>query len=157
MERTVLITNLMNVSIPTAAGKVQTHTNALALFDRGKDSGGPRYRMHGFQNEAGNMTFDMVIPSFTWSIDPLVIRPGWPTRNFILAIDKLDLQIELHTDFANNLPPDVARFDGEHDDWSSLLLRKVLRYYHAPYIMLGQQHDADHARYVFGVEGVSPP
>ena len=156
MERTALITNLMNVSIPTPAGKVQTHTNALVLFDRGPDRGPAPYRMYGFQNEAGNPTFDMVIPSFEWSIDPLVVRPGTPTRNFVLTVAKMDLQIELHTDFANDQPLDIEHFHGEHN-WSDLLLRKVLRYYHAPYIMLGQQHDADHARYVFGVEVVSPP
>jgi hypothetical protein len=35
-------------------------------------------------------------------------------------------------------------------------MRKVLRYYHAPYVVLGQQFDVETVRKVFGVEGISP-
>lgn len=155
MERIALITNLLDVSIDTGFGKVKTHTNALVLSDQGPDDQtGARYRMHGFRNEAGNPTFDMVIPSFDWSIEPQSFR-----RKFALCFaGKSGPPIELYTDFANDLPLDIERLvltDNTRSTWGDLLLRKVLRYYHAPYIVLGQQLDADRARDALGVEGVA--
>lgn len=156
MERIALITNLLDVSIDTGFGKVQTHTNALVLSDRGADDKtGARYRMHGFRNEAGNPTFDMTIPSFDWSIEPQTYR-----RKFALCFaGKTGPTIELYTDFANDLPLDIERLeltDKTRSTWGDLLLRKVLRYYHAPYIVLGQQLEADRVCAALGVERVSP-
>ena len=154
MERIALITNLLDVSIDTGFGKVKTRTNALVLSDRGADDQtGARYRMHGFRNEAGNPTFDMIIPSFDWAIEPQSFR-----RRFALCFaGKLGPPIELYTDFGNDLPLDIERLDLTESNrrWGDLLLRKVLRYYHAPYIVLGQQLDADRARDALGVEGVA--
>jgi len=155
MERIALITNLLDVSIDTGFGKVKTHTNALVLSDRGPDDQtGARYRMHGFRNEAGNPTFDMVMPSFDWSIEPQAYQ-----RKFALCFaGKPGPTIELYTDFANDLPLDIERLDltdKTRSAWGDLLLRKVLRYYHAPHIVLGQQLDADRARDALGVEGVA--
>ena len=153
MERTVLITNLLDVSIDTGFGKVCTHTNALVLSDRGADDRtGARYRAHGFHNEAANPTFDLVLPSFDWTIEPQTYR-----RAFVLRFaDAAGPLIHLATDFANDLPLDVERWEGDRRDWSDELLRKVLRYYHAPYFVIGQQLDADQARRALGVVGVAP-
>jgi hypothetical protein len=148
-ERGVLITNLNDVSIDTGFGKVRTHTNALVLSDRGpKDDTGARYRAHGFHNEAGNPTFDLTLPSFDWTIEPQSYK-----RAFVLCFaGQANPRIVLTTDFANEEPLDIVSLD--RPDWGDLLLRKVLRYYHAPYIVLGQQLDADQAREVLGVEGI---
>ena len=154
-ERIVLITNLLDVSVDAGFGEVRMHTNALVLTDRITGSDGPRYRLHGFYNECGHLTFDMVLPSFDWTIEPQEYK-----RAFMLCVagaaGKSSAKIKLYTDFANDEPLDIERFDVTDDnrDWSGLLLRKVLRYYHAPYIILGQQFDADKARHVLGVESV---
>ena len=63
MERTVLITNLLDVSIETGLGNVMTYTNALVLSDRGDQEFGPRYRACGYHNEAINPTFTLMLPS----------------------------------------------------------------------------------------------
>jgi len=150
MERIVLITNLLDVSIDTGFGSVRTPTNALVLSDRGpKDGTGARYRMHGFHNEAGNPTFDLTLPSFDWTIEAQTYR-----RSFALCFVGKVPKIMLSTDFANDLPLDIERMDRTDVGWADVLLRKVLRYYHAPYIVLGQQLDADRAREVLGVESV---
>ena len=153
MERAVLITNLYDVSIETSFGRVGTHTNALVLSDRGPDEKtGPRYRAYGFRNEAGNPTFDLVLPSFEWTIEPQSYR-----RAFVLCVvGEPSARMTLTTDFANDLPLDIERLEGEdaRRGWSDLLLRKVLRYYHAPFIVLGQQHRTELARQAFGVKGV---
>lgn len=149
-ERSVLITNLMDVSVETAFGKFRTHTNALVLSDLGPDNlTGPRYRAHGFYNEAANLTFDMVVPSFDWSIEP----QSYP-RHFALCFANAPaLRLELFTDFANDAPPDVESWN-DGLSWQDALLRKVLRYYHAPYILLGQQFDADKTRGALGVVSI---
>jgi hypothetical protein len=158
MERTVLITNLLDVSIDTPFGRIGTRSNALVLEDRGsEEKTGPRYRAYGFRNEAGNSTFDLMLPSLKWTIEPQSYR-----RAFTLRIaekpnaEKPDVQMTLTTDFANELPLDIECLEGEaaRRSWEDLLLRKVLRYYHAPFIMLGQQHRTELARQAFGVEGV---
>ena len=151
MERTVLITNLLDVSIETGFGNVMTHTNALVLLDRGaKENSGPRYRAYGYHNEAANPTFSLMLPSFEWTIEPQEYR-----RAFALCVDGAP-RMMLTTDFANELPLDIARFEGAvaSRDWGDLLMRKVLRYYHAPYFILGQQLETERARKVLGVEGV---
>jgi hypothetical protein len=155
-ERYVLITNLLDVSIDAGFGKVRTHTNALVLTDQGAGSDGPRYRLHGFYNECGHLTFDMLLPSFDWTIEPQEYK-----RAFMLCVaggaGKPAAKIELLTDFANDQPLDIERFDVTDDNrstWGELLFRKVLRYYHAPYIVLGQQFEADKARQALGVESV---
>lgn len=149
-ERSVLITNLMDVSVDTGSVRLRTHTNALLLSDRGPDDGeNTRYRAYGFRNEAGNPTFDMIVPSFDWSIEPQSYQ-----RHFVLRFaDAPRLRLELFTDFANEAPLDVERWD-DGLSWQDALLRKVLRYYHAPYIVLGQQLDADKARAALGVESI---
>lgn len=153
MQRTILITNLLDVVVETPAGNVLTPSNALALHDRGPDERtGPRYRAYGFRNEAGNPTFDLVLPSFDWAIEPLSYG-----RAFMLCVAGLpDLKLRLTTDFANDLPLDIERLEGEDArfGWGDMLLRKVLRYYHAPYIVLGQQLETTRARAMLGVEGV---
>ena len=151
MERTVLITNLMDVSIETSFGNVRTHTNALALLDQGPESTGPRYRAYGFHNEAANPTFDLMLPSFEWSIEPQSYH-----RAFALCIaGQPGARMILTTDFANELPLDIERFEGEAASrgWGDLLVRKVLRYYHAPYFILGKQFSTEDARRVWRVEG----
>ena len=154
-EHIVLITNLMDVSIDAGFGTVRTHTNALVLTDRSAGSDGPRYRMHGFYNECGHLTFDMVLPSFDWTIEPQEYK-----RRFMLCVagasGKPPARIELLTDFANDETLDIERFDVTEDnrDWSGRLFRKVLRYYHAPYIVLGQQLNADEVRQALGVASV---
>lgn len=153
MEHVVLITNLIDAFVDTPFGKVRMHANALVLFDRGPEGNGPRYRAHGFHNEATNLIFDMVLPSFDWSIEPQSYK-----RAFVLVVAGApSVKIELHTDFANDEPLDVVRFevtDENYGAWSDALLRKVLRYYHAPYVILGQQFEADKVRGVLGVESV---
>jgi hypothetical protein len=154
MERIVLITNLLDVAIDTGFGKVLTHTNALVLSDRGPDDKtGAQYRAHGFRNEAGNPTFDLTLPSFDWAIEPLSYR-----RAFVLCFaGQAGPRITLTTDFANDAPLDIEHLEltGEVQyNWDDTLVRKVLRYYHAPYIVLGKQLDADLARKALGVEGV---
>lgn len=153
MERTVLITNLLDVVIDTGVGKVMTHTNALALCDRGPDERtGPRYRAHGFHNEAGNPTFDLMLPSFDWAIEPQSYR-----RAFALCFaGQPGPCMMLTTDFANDLPLDIVRLEGEdaRRGWSELLVCKVLRYYHAPYFVIGQQVETALARKALNVEGV---
>jgi len=153
MERTVLITNLLDVSIETGFGNVVTHTNALVLLDRGPDEKtGPRYRAYGFHNEAANPTFNLVLPSFDWTIEPQSYR-----RAFALCIvGQPGPRMMLTTDFANELPLDIERLEGEaaQRGWGDMLVRKVLRYYHAPYFILGQQLDTELARRALGVEGV---
>jgi len=151
LERVVLITNLLDVSIDTRSGKVRTHTNALVLSDLGaNDDSGARYRAHGFRNEAGNPTFDLTLPSFDWTIEPQAY-----TRCHVLCFaGKSAPKITLTTDFANDEPLDIERLDRTDNRWGDLLLRKVLRYYHAPYIVLGQQLDADQARRALGIESV---
>ena len=155
-EHIVLITNLRDVSIDAGFGKVCTHTNALVLTDRGAGSDGPRYRMHGFYNECGHLTFDMVLPSFNWTIEPQEYK-----RRFVLCVagasGKSPAKIELLTDFANDEPLDIERFDvtdNNRESWGVRLSRKVLRYYHAPYIVLGQQFEADKVRQALGVKSV---
>lgn len=153
MERTVLITNLLDVSIETGFGRVTTYTNALALSDRGpSENSGPRYRATGFHNEAANPTFDLVLPSFEWTIEPQSYR-----RSFALCIaGQPGPKLMLSTDFANDLPLDIELLEGEEArrGWGDLLVRKVLRYYHAPYFVLGQQLDTVLARKALDVEGV---
>jgi hypothetical protein len=153
LEHAVLITNLLDALIDTPFGKVRMRANALVLFDRGSKSSGPRYRIHGFYNEAANLTFDMVLPSFDWSIETQSYK-----RSFTLVVaGSPSVKIELHTDFANDEPLDIERWDmtdENRDAWSDALLRKVLRYYHAPYIVLGQQFETDVARLALGVESV---
>jgi hypothetical protein len=148
-ERIVLITNLTDVSIDTSFGKVLTHTNALVLSDRGPDDkSGARYRAHGFRNEAGNPTFDLILPSFDWTIEPQSFK-----RSFVLCFaGEPGPRIGLLTDFANDEPLDIEQWTGR--GWGDALLLKVLRYYHAPYIVLGQQLDAAQARKALGVESV---
>ena len=151
-ERTVLITNLLDVVFDTSAGKVMTHTNALVLCDRGPDAGsGPRYRAYGFSNEASNPTFDLVLPSFDWSIEPQSYQ-----RAFALCFaGQPGPCMMLTTDFANDLPLDIVRLEGEDAryGWGDLLMRKVLRYYHAPYFLIQQQIETAVARKRLGVEG----
>lgn len=152
-ERLVLITNLLDASIATSFGKVRTHTNALVLTDQGTESSGPRYRVHGFHNEAGNLTFDMVLPSFDWTIEPQSYKRLF---HLVVAGDP-GVRIELATDFANDESLDIVQrdvTDENRGELSDTLLRKVLRYYHAPYFIIGQQVDADKARQALGVEGV---
>ncbi len=153
MENIVLITNVLDAFVDTSFGKVRMHTNVVVLSDRGPEGTGPRYRAHGFHNEAGNLIFDMVLPSFDWSIEPQSYR-----RAFALVVaGPPSVRIELHTDFTNEEPLDIERFevtDENRGTWNDALLRKVLRYYHAPYIILGQQFEADKARLVLGVESV---
>jgi hypothetical protein len=95
----------------------------------------------------------MVLPSFDWAIEPQAYR-----RSFALVVaGSPSVRIELHTDFANDEPLDVELFEATDENrgaWSDALMRKVLRYYHAPYIILGQQFEADKARLVLGVESV---
>lgn len=152
-ERYVLITNLMGVTVDTGFGKVRLRSNALALNDRGAGSDGPRYRLYGFHNETGNLTFDMVLPSFDWAIEPQQYQ-----RHFVLCVaGDPSVKIGLETDFANNEPLDIERFDVTDDNrgtWGELLMRKVLRYYHPPYFILGQQIEASKARRALGVESV---
>jgi hypothetical protein len=155
MERIVLITNLLDVSMDTGFGKMRTHTNALVLIDRGPDDKtGTRYRAHGFCNEVGNPTFDMALPSFDWSIESKSFR-----RAFVLCFaGEPGPRIELAADFTNDAPLDIERWDrpdGTQDVWGDVLVRKVLRYYYAPYIMLGRQFTAESARKTFGVERIS--
>ena len=154
MERTVLITNLLDVVIDTSIGKITTHTNALVLFDRGSDDrygpSGPRYRAYGYRNEASNPTFDLMLPSFDWSIEPQSYR-----RAFTLCV-AAQPHMTLMTDFANDLPLDIERLEGEdaRRGLTDLLMRKVLRYYHAPYFVIGQQVETELARKALGVEEV---
>lgn len=148
----VLITNLFSVAIDTGFGCVYTHTNALILSDRGPENTtlGARYRMHGFHNEAANPTFDLVMPSFNWKIEPQSHK-----RSFILSfVDAAGPKILLTTDYANDVPLDIERLD-RTARWSDLLVRKVLRYYYDPYFILGQPFDADRARQTLGVECAS--
>lgn len=154
-ERSALITNLMDVSVDTGSGRLRTHTNALVLSDRGPDEKtGARYRVHGFRNEAGNPTFDMVVPSFEWTIEPQIYAFQQVPRHFALCFaGDPKLRIELFADFANDAPLDVERWDDD-TSWGDVLLRKVLRYYHAPYIVLGQQFVAEKARAALGVESI---
>ena len=95
----------------------------------------------------------MVLPSFDWSIEPQAYK-----RAFVLVVaGSPSVRIELHTDFANDDPIDIERLevtDENRGAWADVLLRKVLRYYHAPYIVLGQQLDSDKARLVLGVESI---
>lgn len=112
--------------------------------------------MQGFYNEAGHLTFDMVLPSFDWTIESQEYK-----RAFVLCVagraGTSSVKIELLTDFANEEPLDIERFDVTDDNrgtWGDMLLRKVLRYYHAPYIILGQQIEADKARKALGIESV---
>ena len=153
MEHIVLITNVLDAHVDTPFGKACMHTNAIVLFDRGPEGSGPRYRARGFRNEAGNLIFDVVLPSFDWSIEPQSYR-----RAFVLVVaGSPSVRIELHTDFANDEPLDVERFEVTSENrnaWSDALLRKVLRYYHAPYVILGQQLDVDKVRQALGVESV---
>ena len=150
MERSVLITNLLDVSIETGLGHVTTHTNALMLLDQGAKSSGPRYRVYGYHNEAANPTFSLMLPSFEWAIDPQEYR-----RSFALCIDGAP-RMMLTTDFANELPLDIKCFEGEIAcrGWGDMLMRKVLRYYNAPYFILGQQFETERTRKALGVEGV---
>jgi hypothetical protein len=153
-EHVVLITNLLDVSVDTGFGKIRLRTNALALSDLGAKCDGPRYRLHGFHNETGNLVFDMVLPSFDWTIEPQDYK-----RAFALCVRHLGdppVRIMLFTDFANDEPLDIESFEvtAENRDWSKLLLRKVLRYYHPPYFILGQQIEAAKARQALGVESV---
>lgn len=158
-ERIVLITNLFEVSLDTSFGKARTPTNALILFDRGPDDDtGARYRAQGFRNAAENPTFDLTLPSFDWSIESQSYK-----RSFALCFagttpGTLGPKIWLSTDFANDAPLDIESWELRESDghtWGDMLLRKVLRYYHAPYIVLGQQHDADQARKALGVVGIA--
>ena len=59
-------------------------------------------------------------------------------------------------DFANDLPLDIERLEGQiaWRGWGDILMRKVLRYYHAPYFILGQQFETERTRKALGVEGV---
>ena len=155
-EHIVLITNLLDVSVDAGFGEVRMHTNALVLTDRIAGSDGPRYRLHGFYNECGHLTFDMVLPSFDWTIEPQEYK-----RAFMLCVagaaGKPSAKIKLYTDFANDEPLDIERFnvtDANRGTWGELLTRKVLRYYHAPYFILGQQIEASKARRALGVESV---
>lgn len=150
-ERLVLITNLIDVSIDTTFGMVRTRSNALVLLDRGSEESGPRYRIHGFHNEAANLLFDMFLPSFEWTIEPQSYK-----RAFVLRVAGTpDARFELHTDFANDEPLDIEHWDEpSKGSWADELLRKVLRYYHAPYFILGQQFEADKTRQLLGVESV---
>jgi hypothetical protein len=152
MKRTVLITNLLGVGINTGSHTITTHTNALVLLDRGPDDGnGSRYRMYGYHNEAGNPTFDLMLPSFNWTIEPQACR-----RSFTLLVEGLvGLRFVLASDFSNELPLDIERLEGEEAErgWADLLMRKVLRYYHAPYFIIGRQLQTERARAALGVEG----
>ena len=150
MERNVLITNLLDVSIDTSFGRVRTHTNALVLSDRGPDDKtGARYRAHGFRNECGNPTFDLTLPSFDWSIESKSFR-----RAFALCFAGVPgPKIELAANFTNDEPLDIEK--DLPKSWGDVLMRKVLRYYYAPYIVLGQQLEAEHVRKVLGVEMVA--
>jgi len=152
MEKTVLITNLLDLTVDAGGCKVRTHANALVLWDRGSDEkSGPRFRALGFHNEAGNPTFDIMLPSIDWSIEP---QSYW--RSFVLTVAGLPgVRLVLTTDYTNDLPLDIERLEGAgaRTGWSDLLLRKVLRYYHAPYFILGQQVETERARRTLGVEG----
>jgi hypothetical protein len=44
--------------------------------------------------------------------------------------------------------------DKNRGEWNDTLLRKVLRYYHAPYFILGQQVEAEKIRKALRVESV---
>ena len=148
-ERIVLITNLSDVSIETSFGKICTHANALVLSDLGGESSGPRYRAHGFHNEAANPTFDLVLPSFDWTIEP---QPSY-RKGFVLCVAGKDApRLLLTSDIWNEEPLDIVQMERTDASWSDLLTRKVLRYYHAPYFVLGRTVDADKAREALGVE-----
>lgn len=152
-ERIVLITNLLDVAIEADFGKVRTHTNALVLSDRGPEDGtGPRFRAYGFHNEAANPTFDLLLPSFDWTIEPQSYK-----RAFTLCFaGQCGPRMTLTTDFANDAPLDIERLeilDGQ-PHWGDMLMRKVLRYYHAPYFIVGRQLDADFARKALGIESI---
>lgn len=153
-ERVVLITNLLDVVVDTDFGKLLVNANALVLFDRGDDESGPRYRVHGFRNEAANLLFDMVLPSFDWTVE----QQSRNKRAFVLCVaGRRPVRLTLHTDFTNDAPLDVQQCDvtdANRGAWAATLVRKVLRYYHAPYFIVGQQVEADKARQVLGVESV---
>ena len=148
-ERIVLITNLFDVSIETSFGKITTHANAVVLSDSGGDGSGPRYRVHGFHNEAANPTFDLVLPSFDWMIEP---HPSYKKGSVLSVAGNAELKILLTTDIWNEDPLDIVQMERTDASWSDLLTRKVLRYYHAPYFVIGRTVDADAAREALGVE-----
>jgi hypothetical protein len=146
MAKKILITNLMEVAV----GNVRTHTNALLLVDQGPDESGPRYRAYGFHNEASNLIFDVTLPSFKWSIEMQEYK-----RLFLLHVaGKEPVTFRLLTDFANDAPLDIEQLVEDGERFERQVLEKVLRYYHAPYILLGQQLRAELARKEFSVEPI---
>lgn len=170
MKKYVLITNLDSVNI----GAVRTFTNALLLVDDGENHLGPRYRARGFHNEAGNPTFDVALPSIDYTVtqDPIpaafagmkVNSPESRGGHFTFKATKgaahspAAVTLDLCADIGNELGLDVQRFEGPDDKGNlissiwDVMVRKVVRYYHAPFIMLLQQHSATAVASALGVK-----